>query len=274
MDAGDFFEGQLNRPLILIYTLLGEVEKAGSVVRVQEEIEKQTMLGCYFEDAAGVGFYYWRRGMWERAEAYLEQAVTAHESRKNLAAVGACSYVLGNIFLERSDFAGAEEMLFRSLEICRVGGNILFELWVVPALVALHLMKEEIYQAETLVHNGFALLKPDQKWYGLPALMHLAKGMVESAKEQWRDAEASYQTAVALCDRYHLPWDQARTLHEMGVMYGRQGERDLAIQKLDQAAALFEKVQADKEVVKSLSAKESLALSGFARLRARLKSWR
>jgi tetratricopeptide (TPR) repeat protein/predicted Ser/Thr protein kinase len=271
VNSGDFFEGQLNRPLILIYTLLGDVNKAGSVVQVQEEVEGRTMLGCYFEDAAGIGFYYWRRGMWERAEAYLEQAIDTHESRKNIAAVGACSYVLGNIYLEQGDDAGAEKQLLRSLEICREGGNVLFELWVLPALVALNLRREEVEQAAALVDRGLELMKPDQNWYGLPALIHLAQGMVESAQEQWDEAEASYREALVVNQHYALPWDQAKTLHEWGLMCGRRGKRETAVEKVDQAQTLFEEVGAVKDAEKSASARESLELSGLARLRRRFR---
>jgi len=129
----------LRRPLALIYALSGEVTKAEESCQAVEAILDKVSVAetgaiCPFEDVAGIGFHYLRQGEWDKARDYLEGAIAAHKDRNNLAAVDACSFVLGSLSLEEENFPKAEELLLKSLEICRNGGNILFELWVLPVL--------------------------------------------------------------------------------------------------------------------------------------------
>jgi len=62
--------------------------------------------------------------------------------------------------------------------------------------------------------------------------------------------------------QYQLPWDEAKTLYERGVMYlarGQEGDREKAHENLDEALAIFQRVGAKKDVEKVLGKKEMLA---------------
>jgi hypothetical protein len=62
--AGPMFEGYLWRTLTLIYALSGEIAKAEEACQAEKKIESKTLVGCYFEDAACIGFHYLRQGDW------------------------------------------------------------------------------------------------------------------------------------------------------------------------------------------------------------------
>jgi tetratricopeptide (TPR) repeat protein len=256
----------LRRPLALIYTLSGEVARAEESCQAVETIQDkhsitETGAICPFEDVAGIGFHYLRQGEWDKARHYLEGAIAAHKDRSNLGAVSACSLVLGSLNLEEGDFPKAEELLLKSLEICQNGGNVLFELWVLPVLAELYLKTGQPDKAAEYVDRGFELMKPDQNWYGLPALMCMAKGMLAAARKDWETATESFDKAVEINRQYQLPWDEARTLYERGSMYlarGGQGDRDKAHEALDEALAIFQKVGAKKDAEKVLRKKDML----------------
>jgi predicted ATPase len=259
--AGSFFEGFLRRPLALAYALSGEVLKAEESCQVEEEIEKKTLLGCFFEDACSLGFHHLRRGDWEKARAYLDQAITTHQGRKNLAAVSACSFTLATLNMEEGNYETAEKLLLKSLEICRKGGNILFELWVLPVLCELYLKIGQHDKAAEDVKRGFNLLKPDLNWYGLPAPMYLAKGMLASEKRNWDEAIKCYAEAVGINRQYELPWDEAKSLYEWGLMYinrGTKEDREAAIEKLDTALAIFQRIDAKRDIEKVIAEKMTL----------------
>jgi tetratricopeptide (TPR) repeat protein len=256
----------LRRPLVLIYTLFGEVAKAEESCQAVKTIQDKGSVAetgaiCPFEDVAGIGFHYLRQGEWDKARDYLEGAIAVHQERNNLAAVDACSFALGSLSLEEGNFPKAEELLLKSLEICRNGGNVLFELWVLPVLAELYLKMSQPDKAAEYVDRGFELMKPDQNWYGLPAPMYLARGMLSTARKDWGTATESFDKAIQINRQYQLPWDEAKTLHERGLMYlarGGKGDRDKAHEDLDEALAVFQKVGAKKDAEKVLRKKEML----------------
>jgi tetratricopeptide (TPR) repeat protein len=256
----------LRRPLALIYALSGEVAKAEESCQAVKTLQDKGSVAetgaiCPFEDVAGIGFHYLRQGEWDKAREYLEGAIAVHHDRNNLAAVDACSFALGSLSLEQGNSPKAEELLLKSLEICRNGGNVLFELWVLPVLAELYLKMGQSQKAAEYVDGGFELMKPDQNWYGLPAPMHLARGMLATAQKDWDTATESFDKAIQINRQYELPWDEARTIYERGLMYlarGGQGDRDKAHQNLDEALAMFQKAGAKKDVEKVLRKKEML----------------
>ena len=256
----------LRRPLALIYTLSGEVVKAEEACRATKTMQDkdsaaETGVTCPFEDVASIGFHYLRQGEWDKAREYLKWAIAVYKDRNNLAAVGACSFALGSLNLEEGNFPKAEELLLKSLEICRNGGNVLFELWVLPVLAELHLKMGQPDKAAEYVDRGFDLMKPGQTWYGLPAPMYLARGMLATARKDWDTAIDSFDKAIQINRQYQLPWDEAKTLYERGLMYlarDGQGDRDKAHRDLDEALAIFQKIGAKKDAEKVLRRKDML----------------
>jgi tetratricopeptide (TPR) repeat protein len=256
----------LRRPLVLIYTLSGELAKAEESCRAVKTIQDkgsaaETGVICPFEDVAGIGFHYLRQGEWDKAREYLEWAIAVYKDRNNLTAVNACSFALGSLNLELRNFPKAEELLLKSLGICQNGGNVIFELWVLPVLAELYLKMGQPDKAAEYVDRGFELMKADQSWYGLPAPMHLARGMLSAVRKDWDTATESFDKAIQINRQYQLPWDEASTLYERGLMYlarGGKGDRDKAHEYLDEALAIFQKVGAKKDAEKVLRKKEML----------------
>jgi tetratricopeptide (TPR) repeat protein len=259
--AGPHFEGYLWRTLTLIYALSGETIKAEEACQAEKKIESKTLVGCYFEDAACIGFHYLRQGEWDKAREYLEWALPVHQERNNVAAVSACSFALGSLEMEQNNYSEAERLLLRSLDICRKGGNVIFELWVLPVLCELNLKMGQPDKAAGYVDRGFELLKPDQNWFGLPALIYMAKGMLAKEKQDWKTATEFFEKSIHLNRKYQLLWDEAKTCYEFGMMFmarNRTEDRESAHQKCDYALEIFERIGAKKDIEKVLNKKELL----------------
>jgi tetratricopeptide (TPR) repeat protein len=250
----------VSRSLVLTHTLSGETSKAMETCRTAESFDVNAYT-CWLEDSASLGFLYLRAGDWDRARQVLGEALSLHDDRHNTVAVKALCLILGSLNLEEGNFPKAEELLLKSLEICRSGGNVLFELWVLPVLAELYLKIGQPEKAAEYVDRGFELMKPAQNWYGLPAPTYLAKGMLAAARKDWGTATESFDKAIEINREYQLPWDEARTLYERGLMYlarADQGDRDKAHEDLDEALATFQKVGAKKDAEKVLRKKEML----------------
>jgi tetratricopeptide (TPR) repeat protein len=251
----------VDRSLVLTHTLSGEISKATETCRIAETFDANAAATCWLEDSASLGFLYFRAGDSDRARQVLEEALPIHDDAHNTAAVKAFYFVLGSLSLEEGEFPKAEELLLKSLEICRNGGNILFELWVLPVLAELYLKMGQPDKAAEYVDRGFELMKPDQNWYGLPAPVHLTRAMLAAARKDWDTATKSFSKATEINRQYQLPWDEAKTLYERGLMYlarGGKGDRDKAHEDLDESLAVFQKAGAKKDAEKVLRRKEML----------------
>jgi class 3 adenylate cyclase/tetratricopeptide (TPR) repeat protein len=241
------FEAMVRRPLVWIYALSGDRAKAEETCQAVEAIEAKTLLGCIYEDGAAIGLYYLRRGNWEKARTYLTGALARYEDRNNFAAVSACLMFLGSLHVEAGDFGEAEPLLLRSLDISRRGGNVLVELWALPTLAELYVKTGRTDLAADQVRRGFDLLEPNRGWYGLPAPLWLARGMLASTQGGWDEAARAFEHAISINRQYGLPYDEAKVLREYGRMYAaRDGEGDpaRAAVKREESAKLFEAVGA------------------------------
>jgi tetratricopeptide (TPR) repeat protein len=241
--------------------LSGKISKAEETCQAEKKIESKTMHGCFFEDAACIGFHYLRQGEWDGAREYLEWAIPVHQERNSVAAVGACAFTLGSLEMEQKNYPEAEKLLLKSLDICRKGGNVIFELWVLPVLCELYRKMKQPEKAAGYVDRGFELLKPDQNWHGLPASIYMAKGMLATQKQEWKTATEFFEKAIHLNRQYQLPWDEAKTFYELGMMSlerDRAGDRESAREKFDCALEIFERIGAKKDIEKVLNKKELL----------------
>ncbi len=91
--------------------------------------------------------------------------------------------------------------------------------------------------------------------------MYLARGMLAAAGQDWGTAVESFDKSVQINRQYQLPWDEAKTLYERGLMHlahGRKGDREKAREGLDEALGIFQRVGARKDVEKVLRQKEML----------------
>lgn len=258
--ASPVFESMLRRPLVWIYALSGDRTKAEETCQAVERIEAKTLLGCIYEDGAALGLHYLRRGEWEKARAYLERALSRYEEeRGNLSAASACLLFLGAVHVESGDFPKAEPLLLRSLDTSRRGGNVLLALWALPLLAELCVKAGRDAEAADHVKRGFELLRPGLNWYGLPAPLWLAQGMLATGQGRWEEAARAFEQAISLNRQFGLPYDEAKAWRERGLMYlarGRKGDRERAQAEMDSSLKLFEAVGAQKDVERILARKE------------------
>jgi tetratricopeptide (TPR) repeat protein len=82
-----------------------------------------------------------------------------------------------------------------------------------------------------------------------------------TTQQRWLEAEAAFLKAAEINRQYHLPYYEARSLLDWGEMYLKRsspGDREKGMELLDQALAIFQRIQAKKMVEKVLARKELL----------------
>jgi class 3 adenylate cyclase len=245
------YEAIIRRPLALACTLAGMFPAAAIECEQIEDISANTWLGCPWEDVAAPGFFHLRAGAWGDARRTLDRCLAVMTERGQFAAVSGCSFTLGCLELAEGRAREAETYLRHALEICRNGGNVLFELWVLPVLCEVHLATGGADAAAACVERGVSLLAPDRNWYGLPAGVHLAKGMLAREQRDWDEAGASFERAVVTNRDYGLLWDEAKADLEWARMLrvrGRITDSEAARERLARAQEIFERIGARRDV--------------------------
>ena len=250
MKASPVFEGLLRRPLALIYALSGEVAKGEEACEAIVRIERDTQLGCLFEDAASVGLFYVRRGQWDRARAFLDNAAAKNRGR-NVAAYAACLVVRGHLHGKQADLKSAHAMLDEAIEISRSGGNVLLEVWGLAELAEVALAMHGLDLVDACVRRSLILFDPDKQWYGLPARLEIVRGQLAAANHGWEEADGHFERAIAVTRAFELPYDEARAHHAVAMtalQRGAPGSRDHATLALGRARERFQQVGADRDL--------------------------
>jgi class 3 adenylate cyclase/tetratricopeptide (TPR) repeat protein len=247
------FEANILRPLALAYALAGDHAKAARTCEQVRQIHARTLLGCVWEDGACVGLHALRQGDTGRARTLLEDALRSLGPRNQVAAISGCSFALGVLELSLGRHREAETLLTRSLEICRSGGNVLLQLWVLPALAEVYLETGRLDRARQCVEDTTTIMVPGRNWYGLGGGTSFGRALLASVERRWDEAEREFESAVAVNRQYALPFDEARALAAWGRMHlarGGAGDRDRARHRLGEALEIFERLEAAGEIPK------------------------
>jgi tetratricopeptide (TPR) repeat protein len=221
-------------------------EACEAVVR----IERETQLGCIFEDAASVGVFHTRRGQWKRARSHLETTLAKNRGR-NVAAYGACLVALGELEGKEGDLKSAHAMLNEALEISRSGGNVLLEIWGLTGLAEAALGMERLDIVDACVGRALALQDADRAGNGLPGALGIVRGQLASARRDWAEARGHFEQATAVTRAFELRYDEARAQQGLGMMRLRDGSADghaQAVDALRRARGLFQQVGADRDL--------------------------
>jgi tetratricopeptide (TPR) repeat protein len=226
------------------------VAKGEEACEAVARIERDTQIGCTFEDAASVGFFWMRRGQWTRARSYLE-AATAKNRGRNVAAYTACLVVLGQLHGKQGDLESSLAMLNEAVEISRSGGNVLLETWGLTELAEVALAMHRLDTVDACVRRSVVLLDPDSKWYGLSGTLEIVRGQLATAHRDWDEANGHFERAIAVTRAFELPYDEARAHHALAMTALQRGtaeDRDHATRALERARELFQEAGADRDL--------------------------
>lgn len=146
--------GMAKRPFALALTLSGEISAAEAMTDDIWRLEHGTFYGCIFEDGLAVAFHHLRRGNFQRVREYVDWVTPVFRDRNLVAALSGCSLVSGQLALAESRLHEAEVFLTEARKVCRDGGNVLFELWVLPVLGETHLRAGQRDRAGDCVSRG------------------------------------------------------------------------------------------------------------------------
>lgn len=262
--AAGAFRQQILSSLVLAWAsmLYGNVQQAILNLDIAEQAARKggTELRRVPGPAGAVpGLVYFFLGDWDKAEAeLLARLQTGNEPPDEMMLM---VELLGRLYLERGDLVGAKASVREAVNLCYSRGGTTGELILRALLVEIASKGGELQEATPNLQRAREIVSNGEDWRGLLAKVHLAEGILATAKKNWPEAEDAFRKAAEINQKYHLPYYEAKTLFEWGQMYlsrNEPGDRERGMGLLDEALAIFQKIQAKKIVEKVLAHKQVL----------------
>jgi tetratricopeptide (TPR) repeat protein len=139
----------------------------------------------------------------------------------------------------RGELPRALQVLQRALEISVDGGDILQELFARSALATNFVDSGDALQALPHLQRCRQIVAAGENWFGLAGRAERAEAVVAAAQGENAVAETHFKKAIAIFQRYCLPWEEADTLQYWGRALLEACEPARAIEKFDAAIEIY-----------------------------------
>jgi DNA-binding CsgD family transcriptional regulator len=233
------------------------------------------------------GLVHFYLGDWDKAETELLKCLETGRQSHHAVMTPWVTRHLGALYLEQGDLARAQSQLREALTVCEVKDYKLHEMVSRALLAQVDVKAGKLEKAAAHLRRAQEILSNGENWRGLAAEVHHAEGVLAAAQQRWDEAEGAFQKAVEINRQYHLPYYEARSLMEWGEMYlSRAGggavavwaglalpgqgaassaptrgipvgqHKELGLELLAQALAIFQRIQAKKMVEKVVALQE------------------
>jgi serine/threonine protein kinase/tetratricopeptide (TPR) repeat protein len=262
--SGNFFlEIAINALLAFwVYLPTGEWKRAQEVVEGILSLGPRVLgLGKVYSLSV-LGNMYLTRGELGKSEEYLKAIPPLLQHTEDSSYIIPCYGSLGRLFIEKGEYAQAEKFLGQGYEKLREGSALpvyTMHLIMIHSLLLEVKLKEgnsegtsshlfEIWKLANMINEDWAF-----------AYAHRAEGMVAADKgSKAEGAINSFQKAADLWRKIGWPYEEAKTLYELGVASQQTGDKRGASEPLNQALEIFTRLGAKWDVEKVLARKELL----------------
>jgi DNA-binding CsgD family transcriptional regulator len=163
-------------------------------------------------------------GDWDRAEAQWTRIEENAARRENWSQSGVAALGLASVRGLRDDPTAVDllrEVFFRALS---APGAVL-QMRSGPELAMRLAESGRLEEAESVLQTCREIVAGGEDWRGLTGRFELAESVVAYGGSRFNDADARFEKALAIFQRYSLSWDEADAHHRRGRLLARRGRR-------------------------------------------------
>lgn len=213
--------------LVTVYQQTGKTDSARYFLGLTTEIIKQNPgnLKMKYNYNQGAGLFYKNQGEYKQALPYmldnLKIWTKPDENRAGLL------LNLGNLYSKLGDFKTAADYHLQSLRLFETLKNLRGQAFCLHSLGNDFFNMDEFTSSEAYFMKSLQMKEQlDDKRGILTTTISL--GDVNKDMNKHRKAEAYYKTALAEAVKMKLPGEEARVLHQYGLLHKRMGENQKA----------------------------------------------
>ena len=225
------------------YINLGEGEKAK--ILGNEVLHSNPSPLLRREALSLLGWSNLMQGKFEESEKHLLQSLV--EASQDFQYVLVSYWYLGMLYTEKGDITRAEESLNRALAMIH-DKELESKVTYASVVATILLYLTEVATRSGRIEEAEAHVKEARhvsdlmKSEAVDAYTNMAEGKLLASKGEFKLATDSYEKAAADFRKRGLAFYLAKSLHELGIIYGEAGDKQRAREALKEAADVFEKM--------------------------------
>jgi len=244
----------------------GDVKKALSLVEESVALDRKSGNMVNLSYSIGIlALAHFLLGDWDKCGEYLKEKIRITEKLNDIQQTVSSYMWLGFLHFSKGEYAESRVLYEKGYEINEKAGAKFSQMWSSTWVIWSLIELGELEKANNLLEKlyEFASKVKDRE---LLAWTDARKGMMFRAQKKWEDSiqcfEKSFRELEALGYRRHNVYGLARMLLcEYARVYlerNQKGDREKALNLLNQALEIFEKMGAKKEIENILTKKRLL----------------
>ncbi len=243
--------------LVSIYQQTGKPDSARHFLTLTQEVTKQNPgnLKLKYNYNQASGLFYKTQGEYKLALPYMLDNLKIWKIEDENR--GGLLLNLGNLYAKMGDFKTAADYHLQSLQLFETLKNLRGQAFCLQSLGNDFFCLEELADAETYFKKSLRLKEQLEDRRGVLTTTS-SLGDVYKDMRQYSKAEAHYKLALAEARKLKLVGEEARALHQSGLLYRRMGENQKARENFNRSIALSK--QMGDSVTVSTTRSEILAL--------------
>jgi tetratricopeptide (TPR) repeat protein len=247
-----------------IYVGTGNVEKAVLLVEESVALDRKSEMAHLPSSLGVLGFIYQIRGEFDKSEQCLKEALSLAQKSNEVQSIVGIYGNLGWLYLDNGEYAKARECYEKQYDISEKAGEKLMKMSAMAVLLLVYVELGEYGKVENSI-DGLYQFAQEVEDNSMLVFLDVARAGLFRAQHKWEESIKYFERSIHEMELMNArQWDLYRFvkfLFEYARMYmerDQRGDREKALNLLDQALEIFQKLGAKKDIEKTMKLLEGL----------------
>jgi hypothetical protein len=204
-----------------------------------------------------LGFIYQVRGEFDKSEQCLKEALSLSQKSKEVQSIVGIYGNLGWLYLDKGEYAKARECYEKQYDVSEKAGEKYMKMSATTVLLLVYVELGEYEKVENSI-DGLYQFAQEVEDNGMLAFLDVARAELFRAQHKWEESIKYFERSIHEMELMNArQWDLykfVKFLFEYARMYmerDQRGDREKALNLLNQALEIFQKLGAKKDIEKT-----------------------